>query len=75
MSGFMTKQLSAKRDAVAADGPNVRILLKLERNGMAHSLLRATGRPLWRSSLPDLFFMLHSDHLLASAYGACRKEV
>jgi hypothetical protein len=75
MSGLMTKRLPVKRDAVAANGPKVRILQELEGSGMADSLLRATGRPLWRSSLPGRFFALHSDHLTASAYGACRKEV
>jgi mannose-6-phosphate isomerase-like protein (cupin superfamily) len=36
MSGFMTTRLAVKRDAVAPDGSNVRILLGLERGGMAH---------------------------------------
>jgi len=36
MSGFMTTRLAVKRDAVAPDGSNVRILLGLKRGGMAH---------------------------------------
>lgn len=36
MSGFMTKRLPVKRDTIAPDGSDVRILLELERGGMAH---------------------------------------
>jgi len=36
MSGFMTKRLPVKRDTIAPDGSDVRILLDLERGGMAH---------------------------------------
>jgi len=36
MSEFLTKRLPADRDAVAPDGSDVRILLGLDRGGMAH---------------------------------------
>ena len=36
MTSFMTKPLPAKRDAVAPDGSDVRILLGLKGGGMAH---------------------------------------
>jgi len=36
MAKFETKQLSVERDAVAADGSDVRILLELKGGGMAH---------------------------------------
>ena len=36
MSEFATKRLPAARDAVAPDGSDVRILLGLDRGGMAH---------------------------------------
>ena len=36
MSEFDTKRLPAARDAVAPDGSDVRILLALDRGGMAH---------------------------------------
>lgn len=43
MSAFATKRLPAQRDAVAPDTSDVRILLGLERGGMAHFEL-APGR-------------------------------
>ena len=36
MSEFMTKRLPVKRDTIAPDGSDVRILLGLQRGGMAH---------------------------------------
>ncbi|MBT8369202.1 MAG: cupin domain-containing protein [Deltaproteobacteria bacterium] len=36
MSEFLTKRLPVARDAVAPDGSDVRILLGLDRGGMAH---------------------------------------
>ena len=43
MTGFATKRLPAQRDVVAPDTSDVRILLGLERGGMAHFEL-APGR-------------------------------
>ena len=43
MTAFATKRLPAQRDAVAPDASDVRILLGLERGGMAHFEL-APGR-------------------------------
>ncbi len=36
MTGFSTKRLPVKRDAVAPDGSDVRILLRLDRGSLAH---------------------------------------
>jgi mannose-6-phosphate isomerase-like protein (cupin superfamily) len=36
MTDFSTKRLPAKRDAIAPDGSDVRILLKLDRGSLAH---------------------------------------
>jgi mannose-6-phosphate isomerase-like protein (cupin superfamily) len=36
MTDFNTKRLPAKRDAIAPDGSDVRILLKLDRGSLAH---------------------------------------
>ena len=43
MSDLMTKRLPVKRDVIAPDGSDVRILLGLKRGGMAHFEL-APGR-------------------------------
>ena len=43
MTEFATRRLPAQRDVVAPDGSDVRILLGLERGGMAHFEL-APGR-------------------------------
>lgn len=36
MTAFMTKRLPVQRDAVAPDGSDVRVLLRLDRGSMAH---------------------------------------
>ena len=57
---FDTKQLSAKRDAVAPDGSDVRILLGLRAGGMAHFQLapNQTSRAVTHRTVEEIWFFL-----------------
>ncbi len=60
MTGFETKQLPADRDAVAPDGSDVRLLLGLDRGGMAHFELGPgeTSRAVAHKTIEEIWFFL-----------------
>jgi mannose-6-phosphate isomerase-like protein (cupin superfamily) len=60
MTPFETKSLPAAPDAVAPDGSNVRILLRLEGGSMAHFELPAgrTSRPVAHRTVEEFWLFL-----------------
>ena len=60
MTPFETKSLPAAPDAVAPDGSNVRILLRLEGGSMAHFELPAgqTSRPVAHRTVEEIWLFL-----------------
>ena len=60
MANFETKQLSVERDAVAADGSDVRILLEVNGGGMAHFELgpNQTSNAVTHRSVEEICFFL-----------------
>ena len=60
MSEFSTKRLSVARDAVAPDGSDVRILLGLDRGGMAHFELApgATSVAVAHHTIEEIWYFL-----------------
>jgi mannose-6-phosphate isomerase-like protein (cupin superfamily) len=60
MSDFDTKRLPAARDAVAPDGSDVRILLRLDAGGMAHFELAPgrTSKAVTHRTVEEIWFVL-----------------
>ena len=60
MSDFSTKHLPARRDAVAPDGSDVRVLLGLAGGGMAHFELAAgeTSVAVAHRTVEEIWFFL-----------------
>jgi mannose-6-phosphate isomerase-like protein (cupin superfamily) len=60
MSEFMTKRLPVKCDVIAPDGSDVRILLGLERGGMAHFELGPgqTSAAVAHHSVEEIWYFL-----------------
>ena len=60
MSEFLTKRLPVARDAVAPDGSDVRILLGLDRGGMAHFELapEATSVAVAHHTIEEIWYFL-----------------
>ena len=60
MSEFLTKRLPANRDAVAPDGSDVRILLGLDRGGMAHFELApgSTSAAVAHHTVEEIWYFL-----------------
>jgi mannose-6-phosphate isomerase-like protein (cupin superfamily) len=60
MSGFETKTLPIERDAVAPDGSDVRLLLRLAGGGMAHFELPPgeTARAVRHPRVEEIWFVL-----------------
>jgi mannose-6-phosphate isomerase-like protein (cupin superfamily) len=59
-SDFDTKRLPAARDAVAPDGSDVRILLRLDAGGMAHFELAPgrTSKAVTHRTVEEIWFVL-----------------
>jgi mannose-6-phosphate isomerase-like protein (cupin superfamily) len=59
--GFETRQLPGRPDAVAPDGSDVRILLRLGRGSMAHFELGAgrVSRPVAHHHVDEIWYVLH----------------
>jgi mannose-6-phosphate isomerase-like protein (cupin superfamily) len=59
-SDFDTKRLPPARDAVAPDGSDVRILLRLDAGGMAHFELAAgrTSKAVTHRTVEEIWFVL-----------------
>jgi len=60
MTEFETKPLPVSRDDVAPDGSDVRVLLALERGGLAHFELRPgrTSRAIAHRTVEEIWFVL-----------------
>ena len=60
MNRFQTKKLPIKRDAIAPDGSEVRILLGLQRGGMAHFELPAgqTSTAVTHKTVEEIWYIL-----------------
>jgi mannose-6-phosphate isomerase-like protein (cupin superfamily) len=60
MTPFDTKRLSARRDAIAPDGSDVRVLLGLTRGSMAHFELPPgqTSRAVTHRTVEEIWFFL-----------------
>ncbi|MDA1097780.1 MAG: cupin domain-containing protein [Proteobacteria bacterium] len=60
MSDFDTMRLPADRDVAAPDGADVRVLLGLERGGMAHFALAPgeTSRAVTHKTVEEIWFFL-----------------
>jgi len=59
--GFDTMQLPDRPDAIAPDGSDVRVLLRLSRGSMAHFQLRAgrVSRAVAHHSVDEIWYILH----------------
>src|SRR5262245_16712752 len=60
MSEFKTRTLPTRRDAIAPDGSDVRLLLELTRGGMAHFELQrnATSIAVAHRTVEEIWFVL-----------------
>ena len=60
MTPFETKRMSARRDAVALDGSDVRVLLKLRGGSMAHFELGPgqTSKAVTHRTVEEIWFFL-----------------
>ena len=60
MSDFMTKRLPAEPDAIAPDGSDVRVLLSLDRGGLAHFELAPgqTSKAVAHRTVEEIWFFL-----------------
>ena len=60
MTIFSTKRLPAKRDVVAPDGSDVRVLLAMEGGSMAHFTLApgATSKAVAHRTVEEIWFVL-----------------
>jgi mannose-6-phosphate isomerase-like protein (cupin superfamily) len=60
MTPFDTKRLTATRDAIAPDGSDVRVLLRLTRGSMAHFELAPgqTSRAVTHRTVEEIWFFL-----------------
>ena len=60
MTPFATRHLPTARDTVAPDGSDVRILLSLDRGGMAHFQLAPgeTSKPVTHRTVEEIWFFL-----------------
>ena len=60
MTKFDTKPLPVSPDAVAPDGSNVRVLLRLDRGGMAHFELAPaqTSKAVTHASVEEIWFFV-----------------
>ena len=76
MSDFDTKRLPAARDVVAPDGSDVRVLLALDRGGMAHFELAPgrTSRAVTHRTVEEIWFVLSGAGEMWRRQGA-REEI
>lgn len=76
MTAFATKRLPAQRDAVAPDASDVRILLGLERGGMAHFELAPgrTSKAVAHRSVEEIWYFVGGRGEMWRRQGA-REEV
>ena len=76
MTVFATKRLPAQRDAVAPDASDVRILLALERGGMAHFELAPgrTSKAVAHRSVEEIWYFVGGRGEMWRRQGA-REEV
>jgi mannose-6-phosphate isomerase-like protein (cupin superfamily) len=61
MTEFVTKRLSVDKDDVAPDGSDVRVLLELERGGMAHFELAPgkVAKAVTHKTVEEIWFFLN----------------
>ena len=76
MTGFSTKRLPVQRDVVAPDGSDVRILLHLQRGGMAHFELGpgATSQAVAHRTVEEIWYFVSGRGEMWRRQGA-REEV
>ena len=72
MTMFQTKPLPATRDAVAPDGSDVRLLLELERGGMAHFELPPgqTSTAVTHRTVEEIWYFLSGRGEMSRRQGA-----